>query len=197
MKVRPRLLVASLLVAVVVIGVFVWTQSDSGDDDLDARLTDAQAVVTFPDDGLGNSAVQGDSLPEVTLLDGDDAEVTTADLLGEPLVVNLWFSTCPPCAKELPDFAEVDAARNDVRFVGVNPIDSVEVMERFAGERGVEYELLRDQFADLADGVGAVAFPVTLFVTSDGTIVDQAGVLDADQLRARIDDLMVEEAKLS
>ena len=197
MKIRPRLLVASLLVAVVVIGVFVWTQSDSGDDDLDARLTDAQAVVTFPDDGLGNSAVQGDSLPEVTLLDGDDAEVTTADLLGEPLVVNLWFSTCPPCAKELPDFAEVDAARNDVRFVGVNPIDSVEVMERFAGERGVEYELLRDQFADLADGVGAVAFPVTLFVTSDGTIVDQAGVLDADQLRARIDDLMVEEAKLS
>ena len=197
MKIRPRLLVASLLVAVVVIGVFVWTQSDSGDDDLDARLTDAQAVVTFPDDGLGNSAVQGDSLPEVTLLDGDDAEVTTADLLGEPLVVNLWFSTCPPCAKELPDFAEVDAAGNDVRFVGVNPIDSVEVMERFAGERGVEYELLRDQFADLADGVGAVAFPVTLFVTSDGTIVDQAGVLDADQLRARIDDLMVEEAKLS
>ena len=197
MKIRPRLLVASLLVAVVVIGVFVWTQSDSGDDDLDARLTDAQAVVTFPDDGLGNGAVQGDSLPEVTLLDGDDAEVTTADLLGEPLVVNLWFSTCPPCAKELPDFAEVDAARNDVRFVGVNPIDSVEVMERFAGERGVEYELLRDQFADLADGVGAVAFPVTLFVTSDGTIADQAGVLDADQLRARIDDLMVEEAKLS
>ena len=197
MKIRPRLLVASLLVAVVVVGVFVWTQSDSGDDDLDARLTDAPAVVTFPNDGLGNGAVQGDSLPEVTLLDGDDAEVTTADLLGEPLVVNLWFSTCPPCAKELPDFAEVDAARNDVRFVGVNPIDSVEVMERFAGERGVEYELLRDQFADLADGVGAVAFPVTLFVTSDGTIVDQAGVLDADQLRARIDDLMVEEAKLS
>ena len=196
-KIRPRLLVASLLVAVVVIGAFAWTQRDNGDDDLDARLTDAGAVVTFPNDGLGNGEVEGDPFPEVTLLDRDDTEVTTADLLGEPLVVNLWFSTCPPCAKELPDFAEVDAERDDVRFVGVNTIDSVEVMERFAGERGVTYELLSDRFADLADGVGAVAFPVTLFVTSDGTIIDQSGVLDADGLRARIDDLMVEEAKLS
>lgn len=197
MKIRPRLLVASLLVAVAVIAVFAWTQRDGSDDDLDARLTDAQAVVTFPDDGLGNRPVEGDPFPEVTLLDRDDAEVTTADLLGEPLVVNLWFSTCPPCAKELPDFAEVDAERDDVRFVGVNTIDSVEVMERFAGERGVRYDLFRDQFAELADGVGAVAFPVTLFVTSDGTIVDQAGVLDADGLRARIDGLLAEEAKLS
>ncbi|HSL72895.1 MAG TPA: TlpA disulfide reductase family protein [Ilumatobacteraceae bacterium] len=196
MKIRPRLLVASLAVAVAVIGIFAWTQRD-GSDDTDARLTDAGAVVTFPNDGLGNDAVAGDPLPDVVLLDRDDNEVRTTDLLGEPLVINLWFSTCPPCAKELPDFAEVDAERDDVRFIGVNTIDSVEVMERFAGERGVEYDLLRDQLAELTDGVGAVAFPVTLFVTSDGTIVDQAGVLDADGLRERIDALMVEEAKLT
>jgi len=70
-------------------------------------------------------------------------------------------------------------------------------MERFAGERGVTYDLLRDQFAELADGIGAVAFPVTLFVTSDGTIVEQAGVLDADELNAKIDDLLVAEASLT
>jgi peroxiredoxin len=180
-----------------VIGAFAWSQRGGGDDDVDARLADAATVVTFPNDGLGNDAVAGDPLPNVVLLDRDDNEVRTTDLLGEPLVINLWFSTCPPCAKELPDFAEVDAERDDVRFIGVNTIDSVEVMERFAGERGVEYDLLRDELAELTDGVGAVAFPVTLFVTSDGTIVDQAGVLDADGLRERIDALMVEEAKLT
>jgi peroxiredoxin len=197
-KIRPRLLVGSLVVAVIVIGAFAWTQRpDGGDDDLDARLTDPGAVVTFPVDGLGNDAVDGEPFPDVVLLDGDDNEVSTADLIGEPLVVNLWFSTCPPCARELPEFAEVDAQRDDVRFVGVNTIDSVEVMERFAGERGVTYDLLRDQFAELADGIGAVAFPVTLFVTSDGTIVEQAGVLDADELNAKIDDLLVAEASLT
>jgi len=195
-NIRPRLLVGSLVVAAAVIGLYAWSQR-SDDDDVDARLSDPGAVVTFPADGLGNGDVEGAPFPDVVLLDGDDNEVTTADLLGEPLVVNLWFSTCPPCAKELPDFAEVDADTDDVRFVGVNTIDSVEVMERFAGERGVTYDLYRDQFAELADGVGAVAFPVTLFVTSDGTIVEQTGVLDAAALREKIDDLLVEEGTLT
>ncbi len=197
-KIRPRLLVGSLVAAVAVIGVFAWTQRpDDSSGDLDARLSNPGAVVTFPTDGLGNEVVEGTSFPDVTLADADGNEVTTADLLGEPLIVNLWYSTCPPCAKELPEFAEVDAERDDVRFVGVNTIDSVEVMERFAGERGVQYDLFRDDLAELADGVGAVAFPVTLFVTSDGTIVQQSGALDADELRSNIDALMVAEGKLT
>lgn len=197
MKIRPRLLVGSLLAALAVIGIYAWTQRSNGAGDVDARLTDPSAVVTFPNDGLGNGTVEGEPFPDVVLVDGNGNEVSTADLIGEPLVVNLWFSTCPPCAKELPEFAEVDAETDEVRFIGVNTIDSVEVMERFAGERGVSYDLYRDEFADLADGVSAVAFPVTLFVTSDGTIVDQTGVLDADELRAKIADLMVEEGGLA
>ena len=190
-KARPRLLAGSLLVAVAVIGIFVWTQGSDGDDPpIDASLTDSGAVVTFPNEGLGNGDVQGDPFPDVVLLDRDDNDVTTADLLGEPLVVNLWFSTCPPCAKELPYFAEVDAETDDARFIGVNTLDSVEVMERFAGERGVEYDLFRDEFAELADAIGAVAMPITLFVTSDGTIVEQTGALDADELRAEVADLL-------
>lgn len=196
-NIRPRLLVGSLVVAVVVIGVYAWSQQSDDGDDIDARLSDPGAVVTFPADGLGNGDVEGDLFPDVVLLDADDNEVTTVDLLGEPLVVNLWFSTCPPCARELPDFAEVDAENDDVRFIGVNTIDSVEVMERFAGDRGVAYDLYRDQFAELADGVSAVAFPVTLFVTSDGTIVDQTGAIDAAELRTKIADLMVAEGNLS
>jgi len=189
-KIRPRLLVGSLLVAVAVIGIFVWTQRPGDDAPVDARLTDARTVVTFPNDGLGNADVEGDPFPDVMLFDVDDNEIDTADLLGEPLVVNLWYSTCPPCAKELPDFAEVDAETDDARFIGVNTLDSVEVMERFAGERGVEYDLFRDEFAELADAIGATAMPITLFVTSDGTIVEQTGPLDADELRGKIADLL-------
>jgi peroxiredoxin len=189
-QIRPRLLVGSLLAAVVMIGIFVWTQQPDGDTGIDATLQDPQAVVTYPNDGLGNDDVQGEPFPDVVLIDGDGNEVTTADLLGEPLVVNLWYSTCPPCAKELPDFAEVDGETDDARFIGVNTLDSLEVMERFAAERGVEYDLFRDEYADLANAIGATAMPITLFVTSDGTIVEQTGVLDADELRAKIADLL-------
>jgi peroxiredoxin len=189
---RPRLLAWSLVAAVVVIviGTVVWAQR-SNDDGVDATLDDASAVVTYPNDGLGNQEVEGDLFPNATFLDRNDNEISSAELLGNPLVVNLWFSTCAPCAKELPDFAEVHAeVGEEVRFVGVNTIDSVEVMERFAGERGVQYELLRDQYAELANGIGAVAFPITLFVTSEGVIVEQTGVLDADELRERVVDLI-------
>jgi thiol-disulfide isomerase/thioredoxin len=189
---RPRLLAWSLVAAVVVIliGAMVWAQRSSGDG-VDARLNDASAVITYPNEGLGNQEVEGDLLPSATFLDRNDNEVSSVELLGNPLVVNLWFSTCAPCAKELPDFAEVHAEVGDeVRFVGVNTIDSVEVMERFAGERGVQYELLRDQYAELANGISAVAFPITLFVTSEGVIVEQTGALDADELRERVADLI-------
>ena len=125
--------------------------------------------------------------------DVDGNEISTSDLIGEPMVVNLWYSTCAPCAKELPEFAEVDAETDDVRFFGINNVDSVEDMEAFASERGVEYDLLRDDSAVFTDAIGAVAFPITLFVASDGTIVDQTGALDADGLRERIAELLASE----
>ena len=111
-------------------------------------------------------------------------------MLGEPLVVNLWFSTCAPCLKEMPEFAEVDAETDDVRFVGINLYDPLDVMQRFAAERGVEYDLYRDVDSGFTDAVRAAQFPVTLFVASDGTITSQTGVLDADQLRTRVANLL-------
>jgi hypothetical protein len=83
---------------------------------------------------------------------------------------------------------------DDVRFIGVNTIDSIEVMERFAGERGVSYELYRDEYAEFTDGIGASAFPVTIFVTSKGQIVEQTGALDADELRDKVDELLALES---
>jgi hypothetical protein len=70
------------------------------------------------------------------------------------------------------------------------------VMERFAGERGVTYELLRDDRAEFTDGIEASNFPLTVFVTSDGTIVEQTGVIDLDGLREKIADLQTQEAFL-
>jgi len=192
---RPRLFLVSIVVAVVVIGLFAWTQRSSDDDtdDLDAALSDPGAVVTYPRTGLGNAPVAGEPFPVASLLDVDGNEISTSDLIGEPMVVNLWYSTCAPCAKELPEFAEVDAETDDVRFIGINNVDSVEDMEAFASERGVEYDLLRDDSAVFTDAIGAVAFPITLFVASDGTIVDQTGALDADGLRERIAELLASE----
>jgi peroxiredoxin len=137
-----------------------------------------------------NADVEGETVPDVALEDVDGGEVRLSSYLGEPMVVNLWFSNCPPCQRELLDFAEVHAEVGDrVRFVGIDPFDTVETMQRFADERGVSYELLRDPERSFTNEVGVVAFPVTLFVDEAGRILRQTGEIDASELRAAIDDL--------
>ena len=74
-------------------------------------------------------------------------------------------------------------------FVGVDPFDTVEAMERFASERGVGYELWRDPEFALTNELEVIGYPVTLFVSPDGEILRQTGELDVDELRELIEEL--------
>ncbi len=145
-----------------------------------------QSIATAP-------SLSGDRLPDVVLQDLAGNQVSSASLLGQPLVVNFWFSTCPPCTKELPEFAAVHAALGDtVRFVGVNHFDPAETAARFARDRGVNYELLLDGSSALVTELELPAFPATIFVAPDGTIVElHQGELDAAELTAAIEEFLL------
>jgi peroxiredoxin len=190
-----RLLVISLGVAVVVSGVggYALSRGDSSTTRTnadDSVILDQPGGVQEPTIGT-NARVKGRSLPTITLQDNDGNQVSTADLIGRPLIINVWFSTCGACKQELPAFAKVHAELGDtIRFVGVNPSDTPETNASFAHDRGVSYELLRDPDGSFVAGVGIVAFPVTLFVAADGTIVRQTGVLDEATLRADAEELL-------
>ena len=182
MRLNTRLLLGSLVVAAVAsvgIGYLISRNDGTGDSVTLSSGADAQPP------GIGtNAAVQGTPLPVVDLetLEGD--VLSTADLLGRPLVLNIWYSTCAPCKKELPALAQVQAEYgNRVRFIGVNPSDSPEVNVSFARSRGVQYELLGDPDGAFTAAAGIVTAPVTLFVRPDGTIVRQTGELTAERLR--------------
>ncbi|HWL43864.1 MAG TPA: TlpA disulfide reductase family protein [Ilumatobacter sp.] len=142
---------------------------------------------------VGNADRTGTPLPDVTFTDATGATRTLAEFRGTPMVVNLWYKACAPCARELPEFAAVDAelraAGRSVQFVGLNPMDSVDTMMEFATERGVEYELWRDTQRTFGVEIGAVLYPVTLYVDADGQVVKQVGETTADELRTTITDL--------
>lgn len=185
---RPGLRLVSLLIAVPISvgGALVWSRISTSSGPTDAVLS---APGDYLEPGAStNPPLATDRLPAVEFVaaDGSKLELTSD---GRPMVVNLWYSTCPPCARELVDFATVHEQLGEaVRFVGVNPLDSAEAMRRFAGDRGVSYELLRDPQSALADALGVVAYPVTLFVGRDGYVLEQTGALDAGELRGRIAD---------
>ena len=187
----PRLLAVSLAMSAALSITAGWAiarvDDDDGVDAGDEVLLDEPGEYAQSADGL-NTDNTGASFPAVTLVDASGADVPTASLLGRPLVVNLWYSTCPPCLREMPAFAEVHAeAGDEVRFVGVNPLDDASTMTSFAEERGVGYELLRDPASELVDALGVTAFPATVFVAADGSIVLETGVLTAAELRAHLE----------
>jgi thiol-disulfide isomerase/thioredoxin len=181
---------AGLLVATVVVVAGFWI----GGAFEDSNRTDGSFVLDEPgvfDEPVGevNDDSSGAPLPDVTLTDADGGDHRLSELVGSPTVLNFWFSSCVPCRRELADFAAVEAELgDDVRFIGINPFDQVDPMQDFAAARGVAYDLWRDD-GTLIDELGIVGFPVTLFVAEDGTILRQTGEIDADTLRATIDEL--------
>lgn len=189
MAIRPRLLVFSMLGALAIsvpAGYAMYRITTPGVD----AVLEEPGLVDIPLDDDAPDAT-GRPLPDIELLDADDDVVRSGSLVGVPAVINVWFAACPPCERELPDFAEVHAEYGDeVRFVGVNPFDDAERMTQFASERGVSYELWRDPDSTFIDAIGVAAFPVTYFVDADGRIVREAGVLNAQQLRERVEELL-------
>ena len=188
MSINKRLLFGSLAVAAVVVvavAVVAATRDDSntaGGEDV--TLTSGNDLA--PSIGT-NAAVTGRTLPHVDIqtLAGDN--FATADLVGRPLVINFWYSTCAPCKRELPAFAAVQAKFGDqIRFVGVDTFPPSDKEEAFARDRGVKYELFYDPNGELTTAVGIANAPQTLFIDAHGTILEQTGELTADKLEALI-----------
>jgi peroxiredoxin len=185
MSTRRRVIAAvvGILIGLSVVGGVLALTTD--DDDVDGTFVlDRPGVYSEPVTTLDQS---GKPLPDVQLSDADGQPVALQSFVGKPLVINIWYSTCVPCARELRDFADVSRELGDaVRFVGVDPVDDAAKMQEFADARGVEYPLLMDRDGELVTKAAVAAFPTTLFVSRDGEIVHQTNAIEADDLRQAI-----------
>jgi peroxiredoxin len=194
-RLNKPLLFGSLAISLVLSLAIGHVISGSGGEaethSVDAVLTQSSTPDLVPTLNT-NASVDNTPLVDFTVETLDGQQISTADLVGTPLVLNFWTSSCLPCKKELPDFAAIHAEYGDrVRIVGINSLGPADSEEQFARERGVAYELLYDTNGVFASEVGLATQPVTLFVAPDGTIVKQTGEIDAAGLRAAIEELLL------
>ena len=101
---------------------------------------------------------EGDRLPDVTLLDDGGATLTTADLLGGPLVLYFYpKDDTPGCTSEASQFRDLYAQfrRKNARIVGVSR-DSVESHQRFKKKYSIPFALLADTESKLCDAFGVI-----------------------------------------
>ena len=192
MSSRPALqfLVAAGLAAIAG-GLWLSVRGDDEATDTDVEVLDGgPSPGTYaPTTTVGDRPLPG--ALEVLDLSGDTRPL--GDLVGLPLVLNVWATSCAPCRREMPALQQVSEELDGlVRVVGLDPEDDVDTLQAYIDDLGVTYQQVRDP-GGVIDALGIVALPTTLMVRADGTIADvHQGAFTAETLRAAIaDDLGV------
>jgi peroxiredoxin len=181
--VRSRLRIAIAVLAISAVGGWVW--SASSEPEIDAQMT-TPGEVPYPSLDT-NDAVVGKQLPYVDVTDLEGNTIALQSFSGSPIILNFWYSTCEPCRREIPAFAQAHTAHSDIQFVGFNMNDSPEMAKAFGEKYGINYPIVFDQSGTVIRELGIVTAPSTLFIDSEGNIVDQvAGEISADKLASLI-----------
>ncbi|MCC6317643.1 MAG: TlpA family protein disulfide reductase [Gemmatimonadaceae bacterium] len=116
----------------------------------------------------------GDVAPEygATLLTGDS--VSTAQLEGKVVLLNVWATWCAPCRQEIPYLQKVyDANKSrglEIVGVSIDARGSDESINEFAREFGMTYPIWRDPDERVQSLYMALGVPASY-------LIDRRGVL--------------------
>lgn len=116
------------------------------------------------------SALVGKALPDFELQELHSAEVLSRqDIIGEPMLVNIWATWCYSCRVEHPYLLEL--AASGIRIVGLNYKDD--------GVKAVSWlEDLGDPYAlTLADSEGMLGLDMGVYGAPETYVVDAQGVV--------------------
>ena len=110
---------------------------------------------------------------------------------GQPMVVNLWASWCPPCRREMPVLAAAQQKEKTVTFVFANQGEDGATAQRYLSSGRLNMaNVLLDSGAALGRAVGSTALPTTLFYDASGRLVDtHLGELSTASLASKLNQL--------
>jgi peroxiredoxin len=145
---------------------------------------------------------EGKPAPDLTLtrLGGEDLHL--ADLRGKVLLLEVWFTGCPPCMQEAPALVSLNgelSARglvivgaNADRVLGLDHDDSVR--QRYVGEHHIAYPIVNwTREGDNAYG-GITIFPALFLIDRKGMIRDHwIGYTQPEDLHKAITEVLQEK----
>ncbi len=111
-------------------------------------------------------------LPQLSLRDLQGRVLPLRSLRGQPLVINLWATWCPPCRRELPMLLAQAGMHPGARIVLADqgdPAAAVDALLRSLGHAGAP-EVLLDPGRALAAHYEVPGYPTTLFIRADGSL---------------------------
>jgi len=183
-----------LLVAVPLLAACSGSSDAASDASAGYVSGDGVVVEIPPPEGRADPlAFQG------TTYDGDDFDSTA--LRGAPLVVDVWYASCPPCRVEAPALKAVHAeyGAQGVEFVGVNTRDKAGPAAAFEETFGITYPSIPDPDGAVLNSMdGSVspnAVPTTLILDAEGRVAARiSGAAEQSTLESLLDTVLAEGA---
>lgn len=175
---RPRAAFAIPVLIVGLLGVLFAVALRSGDP---SRLPSALIGKAAPQFAM--PAVEGVSRGGSAIPGFSTADLAT----GEPTVVTVWASWCPPCVQEQPTLVDFKA-RNKVRLYGINYKDEPAAAARFLARLGNPFDAIgADRSGRVGIDWGVYGVPETYVVDGRGQIVFKlVGPVSAEALKQQI-----------
>ncbi len=149
----PRLLLFIPLGVFIVLGIFLWRGLSLDPKELPSALIDQP----FPDFQMAS-------------LQQPDKVLTKADLLGKPVLVNVWATWCPACRQEHADLLAI-ARQGSIGIVGLNYKDDRAAAVKWLQDLGNPYVFnIFDENGMLGLDLGVYGAPETYLVDSEGIV---------------------------
>lgn len=144
------------------------------------------------------AAPQQSDLPKLSLRDLQGRTVDLSRLKGQPVVLNVWATWCPPCRKEMPILHEAQQKYQDVKFLFMNAGETPDKVSQYLEEHKLELRnVLLDQQLEAKSVMGNRGLPTTFFYGSDGRMIStRVGELTRTDLENRLERLRAETKRV-
>ncbi|WP_342298201.1 TlpA disulfide reductase family protein [Cereibacter sphaeroides] len=122
-------------------------------------------------------------------LDGGPAGFTP----GQPVVLNLWASWCPPCRREMPMMTEIAAEETKVGMVFANQGEGEATIRRFLDAQDLpQAGMWLDPSSTMQAEFTVPGLPATLFFDASGALHHiHMGEISRAGLLSRMDEIRV------
>jgi cytochrome c biogenesis protein CcmG/thiol:disulfide interchange protein DsbE len=148
--------------------------------------------------GLIPAPRQGFQAPDFSLSTLSGETITLSELRGQPILINLWATWCPPCRAEMPDLQAVFDAYQEQGFLvlAINATyqDSPASAATFVEKYELTFPILMDTSGETARLYQMRALPTSFFVDRKGIIqeVVVGGPMSPALLQVRVENLLEE-----
>jgi len=118
----------------------------------------------------GSNPINADRVaPDFTVSDGENT-IRLADYRGKVVLLNLWWSQCPPCIQETPALMQLHHDRPDIAILAVSIDEDPGSYRRFLNRYHVDLNTVRDPDQKVAKLYGTDGWPETYIIDRKGLI---------------------------